>query len=119
MAEHAADEYERLLDEALGLGAELRKSVEPMLPRKEVVVRWSGLLALSLAFMLLAVHQVGLGDFMLRAFGIRVHRAANELSMEPLRRATIATITQPPTRGTSLRVVRQLPDGSDLIVGDD
>src|SRR5262245_41596461 len=40
-AERALDQYEGKIDEALGLAAELRRSVEPWL-RRDTVVRWLG-----------------------------------------------------------------------------
>ena len=86
VAEQAADDYERTLDEALGLGAELRKSVEPLLPRGDVLLRWAGFAALSLSVLVLTVHQVGLDDFMMRAFGVKVQKADNDLTtVQPIR----------------------------------
>lgn len=90
-AEQAAEAYERCLDESLGLDAELRKSVDPILPRKEVLARWLGFATLSLLALVATVQQTGLDEFMLRAFGVKVQRAAAELSIEPLRQATMAT----------------------------
>jgi len=90
IAERAADRFEDGLDEALGLGAELRKSVEPILPGKEALLRWGGFGALSLVMLLGVVHELGLSDFMLRAFGVKVERASVELSSSrPVRRAVV------------------------------
>lgn len=90
VAERAVDHFEETLDEALGLGAELRKSVEPILPRKESLLRWGGFAALSLVGMLAVVYELGLDDFMLRAFGVKVSRASIELSTSaPVRRAVV------------------------------
>ena len=96
-AERAAEEYERSVDEALGLDAELRKSVDPLLPRKEVVVRWLGFGALSLAMIYATVYQMGLDDFMLRALGVKMQRAESELSIEPIRCALEATTPDEPS----------------------
>ncbi len=90
-AERAADAYEHCLDESLGLDAELRKSVDPILPRKEVLARWVGFGMLSLAALLVTGQQTGLGDFMLRALGVKVQRVDAELSSEPLRHTAHAT----------------------------
>ncbi|MEQ9324966.1 MAG: hypothetical protein RIF41_37710 [Polyangiaceae bacterium] len=90
VAELAADRFEDTLDEALGLGAELRKSVDPILPRKESLVRWAGFATLSLVVMFAMVYELGMSDFMLRAFGVKVSRASIELSTSPtVRRAVV------------------------------
>ena len=90
VAERAADRFGETLDEALGLGAELRKSVEPILPRKESLIRWAGFASLSLVVLLAVVHELGLTDFMMRAFGVKVSRASIELSSSrPVRRAVV------------------------------
>jgi hypothetical protein len=88
-AEGAADDYERLLDESLGLGAELRKSVRPILPPREVWLRWAGFAAVSLSVLLLGVHEFGMGDFMLRALGVRVLRLDAGVSAEALGHAHV------------------------------
>lgn len=90
IAEHAADRVEETLDEALGLGAELRKSVNPILPRKESIARWAGFASLSLVALFALVYEFGLSDFMLRAFGVKVHRASIEMSTSrPVRHAVV------------------------------
>ena len=73
-AEKALDAYEDKLDEALGLAAELRRSVEPFV-RRDVLVRWFGFTSLSVVLLSTAVQQAGLGDFMLSAVGVKVLRA--------------------------------------------
>jgi hypothetical protein len=77
-AEHAVELYEAKLDEALGLAAELRRSVEPVV-RREALLRWAGFGALALLILMLVVRQAGLGDFMLLAIGVKVHRISEEL----------------------------------------
>lgn len=79
VAEEAAERYESTVDEALGLAAELGRSVDPVLPRAEVAAKWAGLLLLSTSLLAGAVHQLGLGDFMLRAFGVASKRARDEI----------------------------------------
>ena len=95
-AERAADRLEQTLDEALGLGAELRKSVDPILPRKESLVRWGGFACLSLGVLIALVYELGMSDFMLRAFGVKVSRASIEMSTShPVRRAVIRLGAEP------------------------
>lgn len=73
-AEEALDAYEHKLDEALGLAAELRRSVEPFV-RPDALMRWVGFTTLSVALLSMTVQQAGLGDFMLSAVGVKVLRA--------------------------------------------
>lgn len=71
-AERAADAYEKTLDEALGLGAELNKWIRPPWPERAVLVRWAAFTGLALAMLGTAVHNLRLTDFMLRALGVDV-----------------------------------------------
>jgi hypothetical protein len=79
MAEQAVEQYERKLDEALGLAAELGRSVNSFIPRRGEIVRWAGFSAASVALMMLVVQQLGLWDFMLQAVGVRVLRASADI----------------------------------------
>jgi hypothetical protein len=73
-AEKALEAYEHKLDEALGLAADLRRSVEPFV-RRDALIRWFGFTSLSIALLSLTVQEAGLGDFMLSAMGVKVLRA--------------------------------------------
>ena len=78
-AECAVERYEQKLDEALGLAAELGRSLDSFIPRRGEVVRWAGFSAASVALMMLVVQQLGLADFMLQAVGVRVLRASADI----------------------------------------
>jgi hypothetical protein len=77
-AERALEDYENKLDEALGLAAELRRSVEPVV-RRETLVRWLGFGVLSLVLLVVAIQQAGLGDFMLLALGVKPTRVTTDI----------------------------------------
>ncbi|MCA9625510.1 MAG: hypothetical protein KC731_41095 [Myxococcales bacterium] len=110
-AEQAAERLEALLDESLGLDAELRKNVEPWLPSRMVVARWLGLSALALATLAVVVQQLG-GDFMLRAVGVEASRASHDVALsEPIRRALTAHLVAKPTPGPPpLPGLHELPE---------
>lgn len=109
VAERAAETFEETLDEALGLGAELRKSVDPLLPRKETVVRWMGFASLSLTLLLVGVHQLGLADFMLRAVGVKVQRAGIEMSTSGAVHRTAIRLGALPRREAPAAQSRAMP----------
>lgn len=75
MGEREAHRLERALDEALGLTAELQRTVDSVLPPAGAMLRWAAMSGLSAALLALVVAQLGLGDFMLQAFGVKVLRA--------------------------------------------
>ena len=70
----AADE--QLLDEELGLHAELHKSLDSVLPSRTALLRWAGFTSVALLLLLLVVQQLHLGSFMMAAMGMKVERAA-------------------------------------------
>jgi hypothetical protein len=74
-AERSLWALERDMDEALGLAAELRATVNPVLPSLAVVARWAAMTVASCALLVLLVGQLGLGDFVLQAYGVKVLRA--------------------------------------------
>ena len=78
-AEEAVQACERLLDEELGLSAELHKSLEPWLPPAKVAARWAGFAALSLGLLVVGVRELRLDGFMLAAVGMKTYRPAIEL----------------------------------------
>jgi hypothetical protein len=49
-----------------------------------VWLRWAGFAAVSLSVLLLGVRELGMGDFMLRALGVRVLRLDAGVSAEAL-----------------------------------
>ena len=75
VAERAVERYERRLDEALGLAAELGHSVNSFIPRRSEIVRWAGFTSASVALLMVVVQQLGLAEFMLHAIGVRGLRA--------------------------------------------
>lgn len=79
-AEEAVLAYETALDEALGLHAQLQKSVGGVIPDGRTVGRWAGFAATALVGLTGAVYELGLGDFMLRAFGAEVAIARPQLT---------------------------------------
>lgn len=83
-AEQAVDAYEARLDEALGLSAEMRKWMKPMLPRRTEVVRWASFAVAAVVSMTAAVHYLGLTGFMWRALGGEVARARPDLTASEL-----------------------------------
>lgn len=83
-AEEAVDRYEAKLDEALGLSAEMRKWMNPMLPRRSDVLRWTSFTFAALLSMGAAVHYLGLTSFMYRALGGELARARPDLTASEL-----------------------------------
>ena len=76
-AERAADAYEQTLDEALGLGAELAKSLRSPWPEPAVLARWMAFGAASLVIVGIQLHVT---DFLWRAPGAHVGTAHPDLT---------------------------------------
>lgn len=74
-SERAMGDLEREVDEMLGLAAALQRTVDPVVPPRAVLMRWAGLLTASSTLLVVGVLQLGLGDFMLQAFGVEILRA--------------------------------------------
>ena len=74
-SERALRILEKEIDEALGLAADLQRTVNPLLPKRAVVLRWSAMTLLACGLLFGGVVHLGLGDFMLQAFGVKVMRA--------------------------------------------
>lgn len=83
-AEEAVDRYEAKLDEALGLSAEMRKWMNPVLPRRGDVIRWTSFTMAALLSMGVAVYYLGLTSFLYRALGGDVARARPDLTSSEL-----------------------------------
>ncbi len=77
-AEDAIESCEQLLDEELGLHAELHKLLDSILPARAALLRWAGFASVSLLLLLLVVHQLHLGSFMMAAIGMKVERPTIE-----------------------------------------
>src|SRR5690606_29619307 len=73
----AADAYEQTLDEALGLGAELERSLRSPWPEPSVIARWMTFGTAALALVALQLH---LTDFLWRAPGADVGTARPDLT---------------------------------------
>lgn len=96
-AEEAVDRYEAKLDEALGLSAEMRKWMNPVLPRRRDVLRWASFTLAAVVSIAATVHYLGLTTFMYRALGGELAHArpdltSSELFLEP---AVLPPIEEP------------------------
>jgi plasmid stabilization system protein ParE len=96
-AERATDHLEATLDEELGLGAELGKSVDSLLPSIATLVHWSRYAVLSVVMLGAVVHQLNLADFMWRALGAKVERARPDLAMSYQVRDAVTQLGGSPT----------------------
>ncbi|MEM9693749.1 MAG: hypothetical protein AAGA56_14465 [Myxococcota bacterium] len=99
-AEERLVEYEQAVDEALGLDAELSRTLNPWLPRRTVVLRWLACLCLSMVVHIFA-HHLGLSGFFRRAIGAGPQATMhNYLVVYELERAGTddakASVTGPP-----------------------
>lgn len=83
-AEEAVDRYEAKLDEALGLNAQMRKWMNPVLPRRTDVFRWATFTLAAVVSMVAAVYYLGLTSFMYRALGGEQARARPDLTSSEL-----------------------------------
>jgi hypothetical protein len=81
-AERALARYGRCIDDSLGLAADLRRTLSPVFPSPVTLLRWAGFVAVALVLLLGAVKQLGLGDFMLQAFGVTVPRLNADIPCE-------------------------------------
>jgi hypothetical protein len=96
-AERAALEYAASIDDALGLAAELRRALSPLWPAPATLLRWLGFVAVALVLLCGAVKQLGLGDFMLQAFGVTVPRLYADIPSERVAyEATVAALVEAP-----------------------